>query len=268
MAAQKLGQTVSMAAVATHLSIEHNYKILMINTKQHDTTLEDAYWDQNKSPVVKIAKDKTDIGSGMTALMKAIASNKTSPEIITNYTKIIFKNRLELLTDKKIIDEDYAREKKLMKELIKMANKYYDLVFVDLEGNIEDDYIKEILELSNLNILTVTQKLRNINDFIKLKTENSIMQKDNNLIIIGRYDGRTTYNQKNLSRLSKELKDNYVIPYNTQYFEACSEGKVADYFIKFRKISATNVNALFVSSVKKLSEKIVTRLKELQMKIY
>ena len=37
------GQTMSMAAVATHMAIEHNYKILMIDTANNDKTLEDAF---------------------------------------------------------------------------------------------------------------------------------------------------------------------------------------------------------------------------------
>ena len=36
---KETGQTLSMAAVATHMSIEHNYRILMVDATFDDDTL-------------------------------------------------------------------------------------------------------------------------------------------------------------------------------------------------------------------------------------
>lgn len=38
-------QTLSLAAVATQMAIEHNYKILVISTKPNDNTMEACFWD-------------------------------------------------------------------------------------------------------------------------------------------------------------------------------------------------------------------------------
>ena len=85
-------QTASMAGIATHLSIEKNYNTLLLNTKYNDTSLQECFWDQSMS-----IKPKSDLETGIGGLIKAIASNKTSPEIITNYTRTILKGRLEIL---------------------------------------------------------------------------------------------------------------------------------------------------------------------------
>ena len=37
---KETGQTLSMAAVATHMAVEHNYRILMVDATFDDDTLE------------------------------------------------------------------------------------------------------------------------------------------------------------------------------------------------------------------------------------
>ena len=112
-------QTASMAGIATYLALEENYKILMINTKYNDTSLQECFWKQSTKP-------RNDLATGIGGLIKAIASNKTSPEIITNYTRTIFKERLEILTDNNIPKEDHEKQKGYMRTIIKMA-KYIDI---------------------------------------------------------------------------------------------------------------------------------------------
>ena len=154
-------QTASMAGIATYLSIEENYKILLINTKYNDTGLQDCFWAQagNERP-------RTDLDTGITGVIKAIASNKTTPEIITNYTKTVFKDRLEILTDNNIPRDTYEKQKEYMKSIIRMANKYYNLVFVDIEGSLEDPYVQEILQESNLIVANTTQRMKALKEFL------------------------------------------------------------------------------------------------------
>ena len=45
---KETGQTLSMAAIASYMAIEHNYKILMISTGFNDLTLENCFWEYNK----------------------------------------------------------------------------------------------------------------------------------------------------------------------------------------------------------------------------
>ena len=59
-----------------------------------------------------------------------------------------------------------------------------------------------------------------------------------------------------------------VVPYNTLFFEACSEGTIIDYILRARNISDENDrNVVFIKEIKETSNKIIYKLKELQMKI-
>jgi len=260
------GKTVSIAAIAVQIALESNYKVLIFNTIYDNTAIEDCFWSiapkGNKFEFLE--GRKTDIDTGIKGLSKAILSNKTSPEIITNYTKTIFKDRLELLTDSQILREDYDRQRVLLKEMIKMANQYYDIVLVDIEGSAEDSVIQGILEESNIVVGTLSQSLRKINDYVRLRQQSTLFSGPNVMFVIGRYDKKSTYNLKNIARHMGE-KEIYGIPYSTLFFEACNEGKVADFFIKFRKAKMTDNNGLLIDSIRNVSTAIIEKIKYLQM---
>ena len=58
-----------------------------------------------------------------------------------------------------------------------------------------------------------------------------------------------------------------TIPYNTLFFEACEEAKVPDLFLSIRKIDEDDINGLFLSEVKRVSENIIYRLQDLAMRM-
>lgn len=265
---EESGKSSAIAAITTLMSINHNYKVLVLDTKYNDYFYQDCYWQEDKTiKLINSNNAKTDIGHGISGLSKAILSNKTSPEIITNYTRIVFKDRLELLTDTKVEPEEYEIHKTIFKDIAKIANRYYDLVFVDMDTALDDKIKDSILEISDLVVACLPQKLRNINKYMELKEENSALKEKAILPLIGRYDKNSKYNAKNVARYIKDKRGVCIVPYNTLFFEACNEGKVADFFIRFRKINSKDKNAFFISGVTQSIEKIVSRLKELQMRM-
>ncbi len=254
-------QTTSMAGIATHLSIEQNYKILLINTKYNDTSLDECFWVQSKT-----LRPRSDLETGIGGLIKAIASNKTSPEIITNYTKTIFKERLEVLTDNNIPKENYRKQMEYMASIIKLANKYYDLVFVDIEGSLEEPYIQEVLKESNLIVANTSQRIKYIKNFLNERGKYDFLRNDNIMYLLGKYDKYSKYNAKNLQR-SERIHDVYGIPYNTLFFEACNEGNLADFIINYRKVKQNSVQAPIIESIIEIGERIIYKLKELQLQV-
>jgi hypothetical protein len=246
-------QSMTIAAVATSLAIQYNYKILIINTKYNDQSLERAFEPKNNVSNM-FSKGKMDLDTGLSGVAKAIMSNKTSPEIITNYTKIILKN-LELLTEMKTTKEEFDRYMNCLKDIIKLANRYFDIVLVDLEGSIESVKIKQVMELATVNVITLTQNLNVIDNYNEQKAKNAILQGTNKIISIGKYDSKSKYTIKNISKYIKE-KNVFGIPYNTLFGMEAPEGKVADYVIRFRRINQNHVNADFINSVNKETEEI------------
>lgn len=265
-------QTLSMAAVATYMAIEHNYKILILSTKYQDKTLEECFWDLSKSKALIreiTGNKKVSLDSGIDGLIKIIASNKTSPEIVTNYTRIVFKDRLDVLfsTEESKTEEEYMGVKKIYPEIIKTANQYYDLVFVDLNKGLDEAYNKEILEMSDVIMVNLTQRLRLINDFAKLREEEEFLKKRNIMLLLGRYDKFSKYSVKNIARFYHMKKEPLDVPYNTLFFEACSEGKIADFFLRMHNLDKADRNAVFIQEVKKIVESIIYKLQELQTRI-
>lgn len=261
-------KTASIAAITTYLAIQHNYKILILDTKYNDYSYQDCYWQEDKTiKLINNSNGKTNIASGISGLSKAILSNKTSPEIITNYTRIVFKDRLELLTDTELDKEEYEIHKKVFKDIAKIANRYYDLVFVDIDSGLDEITKNALLEISDIVVANLSQKLRQINEFMQIKEMNIIFNDKVVIPLLGRYDKNSKYSAKNVARYMKEKDGVCAIPYNTLFFEACNEGKVADYFIKFRRINPKDKNALFINSVKESAERIIYTLQELQMRM-
>ena len=262
------GKTASIAAIATYLAIEHNYKILILDTKYNDYSYQDCYWQEDKTlSIIHRADDKTNIASGITGLSKAILSNKTSPEIITNYTRIIFKDRLELLTEVDALPEDYEVHKDIFNDIAKIAGRYYDLVFVDVSSELGEKNINSLLRISDIVVPTMSQKIRQIDDYLKIKKENPVFEGKVVMPLLGRYDKNSKYTAKNVSRYMKERGKICVIPYNTLFFEACNEGTVDDFFIKFRKINPKDKNARFIKEVKDTSETLIGILQELRKRM-
>ena len=87
------------------------------------------------------------------------------------------------------------------------------------------------------------------------------------MILIGRYDKYSKYTAKNIARYMNIKDEINVIPYSTLFFEACNEGKVADFFLRYRTIDETDRNATFIKEVQKVTENIDYKLQELRMQM-
>ena len=199
-----------------------------------------------------------------------VRSNKLTPEVITNYTRVVFKDRLEIILgyqpkegkqediDVTEIDEEYPN-------LISIAKMYYDRILVDLDNNLSEELRQRIVDHSDLVIVNTSQNLNSIKK-LKTKKENSpLLQSSKTLILVGRYDKFSTYNAKNITRFLGEKNQVLTIPYNTLLFEASNEAGVPDLFLRLKRISdIDDRNAIFMQEVKRATENIIYRLQELQ----
>lgn len=270
---KQTSQTMSLAAIATSMAVEHNYKILIISTIYNDDTLELCFGglNDNKKLLKKLMQNTSvAVDNGIEGLSKMANSGRMTPDIIQNYTKVVYKNRLEVLYGyKEALDrptkEEYIKLKDKYKEIIQNASKFYDMVFVDVGKGLEDDFVKQILKISDLVVINTEQKIGMINEINELIHSN--LRNDNFIINIGRFDSYSKYSVKNISRFLGIKRDISVIPYNTLYFEAASEESVADLFLKIKNVREGDRNKAFVTETKSAVEKIVYKLQELQMKM-
>ena len=268
---KETGQTLSLVATATQMAIEHSYKILIVSTNFKDQTLENCFWELDKlnKPIITApGRAAVGVDSGIEGLIKVLASNKTSNEIVRNYSKTVLRDRLDILLSPNTEDyEEYSQIAELYPDVLKIADRYYDLVFVDLSSRMRPKTAENILNISDVVIINLTQRLKNINDLIELRENDEDYKRRNVMMLLGRYDGHSKYNVKNVTRYMKEKKAILAIPYNTLFFEACSEGKVIDFFLRLKNIDESDRNHHFISETNRADDAIIFKLQELQMKI-
>ena len=102
---------------------------------------------------------------------------------------------------------------------------------------------------------------------IKLREQDEFYKRKNIILLIGRYDNFSKYNVKNITSYLREKKNVSVTPYNTLFFEACSEGKIIDYFLSLKNIDESDRNYLFIKEVNNNVTAIINKLQELQMRL-
>lgn len=276
---EQTGKTLTAVAVATRMAIERNYKILLISTSFQDPTMKNCFWGNEVQKNLKLFGGKINniaVENGIEGLLKLITSNKLTPSVITDYTKVIFRGRLEVLngfegTKGNSFEMNYEEYKKVEKcyiELIRMANQYYDMVLVDLDKTMGKEVKEEILKISNVNVMVFSQKKAGLDRYKELRDSNQEINSPKTIPVVGKYTRHSKYNVKNITRYLDEKKEIDVIPFNLLYFEAAEEAGVTDLFLKLKNVKDTSdENYIFMQDVLKLMEKIIKRLQELQMKM-
>lgn len=257
---EQVGKTLSVVAIATNMAIEHNKRVLLISASFNNDTLKNCYWtEETKKSMTFVPKDRVELDNGIEGLAKIIQSNKIAPELITNYTKIVFKDRLEILLGfdyraisiGKDIGDIYA-------DIVQKSNEYYDIVLVDLDNEISQEATNKILKNSDVIVAMASQKLASVK---MMQSNKNKIEPNKTLLLVGKYDKKSKYTVKNITRTIGERKEILTIPYNTLYFEAAQEGNVTDLFLRLRRIEDKNdENVFFIEQVKKATEEIIKKI--------
>lgn len=275
------GKTMSLVATATYMAVEHNVRTLIVSTTNKKDKIKNCFIKEEKRSKINLGifgpNTKTfDTQTGLKGLEKIVRSGKLEPNAVTNYTKVVFKDRLEvLLGEEEKENETEVEKNELLKtyetypDIISAANSYYDRVFVDLDYNIPKEIRNKILQKSDIVVLSITQGMSGLETLRQNKENDQLLKSPKTLLIIGRYDRYSKYNAKNITRFLKEKNTVLTTPYNTLFFEASEEANVADLFLSLKKFNDPNdYNAFFRSEVKRTTENIIYRLQEIQANIY
>lgn len=259
-----IGQTVSAAAAATVMAMEHNYKVLLVSMDFNNSVIEDCFGAQESNKeIVKslVRKPQINLDSGINGLLKLADSNRVTPDVIHDYTKIVFKNRLEVLYSPMNIDErNKTKVMEEMKNIVLNAARYYDQVFVDLKKGFSYNQQLEMLNSSDVVVLNIDQNIGNIEKIFNIGEINKIQNK----IIwnICKYDKNSKYNLKNLSRTILKKQPVYETDYNTLILDAAQEGAIAELLLKIRTLREEDESLEFFSKMKDFKEGILLKYQE------
>lgn len=273
-----IGQTIAASVTAITMAMNYNYKILLISADFNDEMLEMSFGAQesNKKILNELGQKgkKVNLGSGIEGIMKLANSNRVTPELVHDYTKIIF-NRLEALyapiIREKMEDEEdntYNSENLVMsklKQIITNAANYYDQVIIDLKKGIRYQEQLDILHMSDVIVMNVDQRIDSIEKTMNMEE----FKKNKKKIIwnICKYDKNSKYNTKNLLRAIMKKEEVFDTPYNTLIAEATQEAKLAETMIRFRTIKNNGENLEFITKSKKLVEEILLKYQEVRTMI-
>lgn len=273
---EETGKSMSLVAIATYMAIEYNNKVLILSTTDKKDKIKSCFFEDKQVKKIRLGifgenKSTLDTESGIEGIVKIVRSNRLTPDMITNYTKVVFKDRLEILLGAERKEKQNTEQMKINEEYINViatANNYYDKIFVDLDENITEDVRKKIINMSDLVIVNSSQNYKSLEKLKQNKETNELLNLPKTLFLIGRYDKYSKYNSKNITRYLEEKNQVLTIPYNTLFFEALNEAGVPDLFLKFKKLNDTeDRNAIFIQEIKRASENIVYRIQELQARM-
>lgn len=268
---KETGQTLSSIAVATMTAIDHNYRVLHVSTGFRDKTAVRCFWNETKNGNVEqiVGGKRSEINNGIEGLVKLLQSNRTSNNIVSDYARVVFRERLDILPAPLTEDiEEYNQIAEYYQQIAKIANKDYNMVFIDIDKKMREDQKRKLLESSDIIVLTIKQSSDMVEKTAELRKNDEFYSKKNVIIMIGKWDKYSKYNIANVTRELKEKRNLCAISYNTLFFDASTEGKVADFFLNNRTIiDKTDRNYTFMDETKKTCDAINYRIQELRMRL-
>lgn len=269
---EQVGTTSSAIAFAVQSAVRHNIRILLISTSLNNDLIKESFWKENNkksSGLFSKADNSARIETnGVEGLERLMRSGKISPERITEYTKVLLKDRLEVLlgiygsggeTSYNAIKDKYS-------QIISVAGNFYDMVVVDLDKTVGKQSALDILKVSNIIVAMTSQKAKQIEKIQKFIEQGTLVTEDRTVLTIGKYMEDTKYNAKNITRNLLRKKDLInTVPYNNLFFEASQEGRVIDIFLDFMKIKERDINYRYSQELIRLYDTIDGKVKMLQM---
>lgn len=260
---KETGQTLSVAAIATIMAIEHNYKILILSTDFNDRTMESMFFktngiEKNISSLFQIKADTTDVSNGIEGLVRLFASNRAEASLISTYARPIFTGRLDLISSPRTKEySSYQTISNYFSQVAELANSIYDLVIIDLSRKVPRENIERVYNVSTMICMGLPQNRSSIEEFRELENENKFYQQKNIMLTMGKYNDKSRYTAKNTARyLGKKVKP-FVVPYCIRFADSCSESEIVDYILKIRNLSFMDgEDGKFYQSVKDSAERL------------
>jgi len=273
---EQTGRTLTSVAVATRMAIERNNKILLISTSVADSTMKKCFWNTENKSIFNKNNSSVGVETGIEGLFKLVTSNKLTPDIITDYTKVVFKDRLEVITSASGSPsrslqgnyEDFRRYEEHFIEVLRVANQHYDMIIVDLDKMLTAKTKEDILKMSDANVFVLSQKMESINRYIELRNNNQDLIRNRCIPVIGKYINNYKYNSKNIARYLQQKNELDLMPFNLLYMEAAEEAYVPDLLLKLKSVKDKNdENYIFMQSNMNLVNNIVKKLQDMQMRM-
>lgn len=120
---EETGKSMSLVAIATYMAIEYNNKVLILSTTDKKDKIKSCFFEDKQVKKIRLGifgenKSTLDTESGIEGIAKIVRSNRLTPDMITNYTKVVFKDRLEILLGAERKEKQNTEQMKINEEYI------------------------------------------------------------------------------------------------------------------------------------------------------
>jgi len=242
--------TSNMVALAIEAAMKENYNCIITQTHFNMNNLE--------SYLIGAKENSRDIFmnigiDGLASVIKFRAIDRTT---IDNYSIQLLNNKLTLLPgtsaeNRKVFLDDMGKTASV---LLQEMNRYYDMVFVDVNSG-GDEVSGMVLEMADIIVVNLSQNKNVLDQY----TASWKIPNKKHLYLFGGYDKDSVYNLHNMIRLYHFLSDKNtgIIPYNTEFMDAQSEGNVIKFMMKNMDAKKNSTNGYFCSCIQEASDKLI-----------
>lgn len=245
------GTTSNLLAIAVMSTLQYQSKNMVTQTHFNLNNLEAPLVSSSHS----ISKEYL-LDVGIDALARNIKSAPLDGDILEDSSISLLNKKLNFLpgtvkSNRDIYESDIS---KTIHGILKAAANYYDIVFIDTNSG-SNELTMKILQNADLIIVNLCQNKSIIEDYAL----NYRLDSNKIFYLIGNYDNNSRYNLKNIQRNYRWLKNKNtaVIPYNTEYMDAQSDGQVIPFMLNNMNCNKDEFNAYFISEVKRAVFKIM-----------
>lgn len=244
--------TSSLLAVASSMAISYQCKSLMLGI-DGSGDIESAF-----SEIRELKFDSS--LDGVNAILKMIRSNRLTPDSLEDASSFVLNSRLYYLNS---IGSKRETITSSLRELIDIANKTFDVVWIDA-GNGVDDQAKEIIALSDMTIVCIPQNLG-----YALKHNQRIKEfvgSNSHIVLVSDFEENSFSSLKKVSQMMEiNPKLCVSVPHNVGFKDSVGRGGLLNFLSKIKTknvpLFSLNEDELFLKRLKSLCKKLVTDLK-------
>ncbi len=251
------GTTSNILATAMLTGLYYRKKTVLTQTQFQFNNLE--------APIVGINPYNQDSKEyyrevGIDTIIRCFKAAKLDKDTLDNCCIALDNTNILLLpgTSKSIKEAFDFEVETVMGNLLKSIEAIYGVVLVDISAG-ENALSKKLMTEADLIVVNLCQNMTITDEYFKSYAMN--LPEKKLFYLFGKYDRNSKYNISNIRRKYKNIKsvNSGVIPNNTGFMDAMTDGKVIDFIRKNTVCNNLNENYYFISSVMKATKKILNQ---------
>ncbi|MBO5197363.1 MAG: hypothetical protein J6B85_02410 [Lachnospiraceae bacterium] len=239
------GASAGMIAAAFACSVFERKNVFLIRTNCSESGLETVLMSGRS-----VREELKGVGIG--AALRAMRAGTLDCRMLADCAVTLPGSRISFLpgslSEEVFRQPDESEERELTDQLIELACREYDLVFVEA-GIPGKEQPHGGLERQDVEVICLNQNKQVLDRYFDKEEE-----KENRYYLIGMYRMDSDYTLKNLKKIYPHLQGRTaILPWCTEYQDACSRGEPYRFFMRNAEAGKDEPNYRFIRECKGIS---------------